>query len=507
MPSDNVDRPLTLIAYLPDDIHKKVHHEDILSKLLQKLDVSDVACVQFMPNGYVRLTFSSMEARSEAFLSGIFYDSLRLRVFEAQPSVYNVYVHHLLFEVPDSALEEVLSSFGVVHSITEQTYPDSPIYSGTHVVKMTVTDVIPANLRVLRFPCRVYHKNQPMSCYICKKSHRAAECPLRDVCRRCRQPGHFAKDCTDVPESAPAAPPATPAAPPPAPAASPPAPANPPSAPAVPVNSPSRPAADPEPAVDDDDDPDYSPEVEMSSASSKSDGELTTGNEEVVSQASSVPLSQPSSADSVPSTPAPLPARVPHRRKYKPKIDVTTVHSRKSAKLSTDPLPAVPAAPDHPPDSAVQPSDVLMPDKPVPHHPPVDSAVQSSDVPTPEEPVSMFPPPRIGYHPPEFLGPFGISAEDHEKEWFACYSADVAVFSELYRPLDESKEPIPFPSCLDFGPATDDILTYFTSFEEIRWADGVSNGFSVFGPDCPPSVDLPCLPDVAPAKFPKKKNS
>ena len=94
-------------------------------------------------------------------------------------------------------------NYGVIHSVTEQTYPDSPIFNGTRIVKMTVTSPIPANLRV-----RVFYKGQPISCYICKKSHRAAECPLRDVCRRCRQPGHFAKDCTFDP--APAADPGLP---------------------------------------------------------------------------------------------------------------------------------------------------------------------------------------------------------------------------------------------------------------------------------------------------------
>ena len=97
MPLENVDRPLTLIAFLPDDLHKKVKHEDIVVKLMAKLSTDDVQCIQFMPNGYVRVTFTSMEARSEALLSGIFYDSLRHRVFEAQPAVFNVYVHHLPF--------------------------------------------------------------------------------------------------------------------------------------------------------------------------------------------------------------------------------------------------------------------------------------------------------------------------------------------------------------------------------------------------------------------------
>ena len=346
MPLENVDRPLTLIAFLPDDLHKKVKHEDIVVKLMAKLSTDDVQCIQFMPNGYVRVTFTSMEARSEALLSGIFYDSLRLRVFEAQPAVFNVYVHHLPFEVSDRALEEVLCDYGVIHNVAEQTYPDSPIFNGNRIVKMTITSPIPANLRVLRFPCRVFYKDQPMSCYIYKKSHRAAECPLRDVCRHCRQPGHFAKDCTNVPDPPPAAPPSAPAAPPPAPAAPPPVPAAPPSVPEV--NPPSCTAVDPVPI--DDDDPEYSPpaEAEMSSASSKwNDEEITSGDEEVAAQVSSVPSSR-RSPSSVPSSPAPKPAHVRRRRrKFKPKLDVTTVRPHKSAKFASpvpaDPPPAQPS--------------------------------------------------------------------------------------------------------------------------------------------------------------------
>ena len=376
MPSDAVNRPLTLIAFLPEEIYKRVHHEDILAKLLSKLDVSDVSCVQFMPNGYVRLTFTSMEARSDAFLSGVFYDTLRLRVFEAQPSVFNVYVHHLPFEVPDRALEEVLSGFGVIHSITEQTFPGSPVYNGSCVVKMTVTSAIPANLRVLRYPCRVFYKDQPMSCFICKKSHRASNCPLRDVCRRCHQPGHFAKDCTDVP--VPAASSSAPAAPPPAPAASPSAPVAPHSAPVVSVDDPpchpvptdvapveSEESAELTPeefmtlrkllspsnvkriglVPSEEDDPDCVPsEAEMSSASSWVDEELPSGDEEVASQASSV-LSSRRSTPSVPGSPAPKSACVRGRRpRFKPKPIVTTARPRKSPKsVPADPPPAQPS--------------------------------------------------------------------------------------------------------------------------------------------------------------------
>ena len=191
---------------------------------------------------------------------------------------------------------------------------------------MTVTTDIPANLRVLRFPCRVYYKDQPMSCYICKKSHRASNCPLRDVCRRCRQPGHFAKDCT-VSDHAPSADPA-PAADPPAPAAPPvqPNPPVPPTPHAPAASSPSAAAdhVDSSPDVD----PDYvSPaDEELSSAPSSDEmsGDSASGNEEIAAQTTSTShprsSSLPSSADSVPSSPATPAAAVPRRRKYKPQV-------------------------------------------------------------------------------------------------------------------------------------------------------------------------------------------
>ena len=490
MSLENVDRPLTLIAFLPDDLHKKVNHEEIVAKLLAKTRVDDVQCIQFMPNGYVRLTYSSMEARGDAFLNGVFYDSVRLRVFEAQPTTFNVYVHHLPFEVPDRSLEEVLSGYGVVHSIAEQTYPGSPIYNGSRVVKMTVTTAIPANLRVLRFPCRVYYKDQPMSCYICKKSHRASNCPLRDVCRRCHQPGHFAKDCTDdpvpaasppasatpdVPESAPAAPPPAPAAPLPAPAAPPPAPAAPPPAPPVDPVAPSDPEVNPspEPAGSDgsDVDPDYVPPADVDLSCASSSGEMS---EDPVSddESPSVSPSQPSSADSVPSTPAPLPAR-PRRRKLKPRVDVTAVRSRKSAKLSSaDPPPAVP---------------VLLP----------------------EDPVSMFPPPVVACHPPVALNPAGVSEEHYNTiPALAPYSRHVIFVQHRFQPLDESMKSFSLYEFFDFGPGIRDFLFGRSSFEEIRLDVSTSYGFSAFGLDCPPPVDLPPLPaDVLPLAFPSRDTS
>ena len=85
---------------------------------------------------------------------------------------------------------------GAVREVTRLKFAGTSICTGTRLLKMTLASDVPVNLRVLRYPCRVYYKGQPRPCAICRSpDHRAPDCPLRDVCRNCREPGHFARDC------------------------------------------------------------------------------------------------------------------------------------------------------------------------------------------------------------------------------------------------------------------------------------------------------------------------
>ena len=42
---------------------------------------------------------------------------------------------------------------------------------------------------------KVWYRDQPLQCDICNGNHKVSECDLRGKCRRCRQEGHFSRNC------------------------------------------------------------------------------------------------------------------------------------------------------------------------------------------------------------------------------------------------------------------------------------------------------------------------
>lgn len=69
----------------------------------------------------------------------------------------------------------------------------------TWLVKILLAQEIPCFGRVENCDCRVWYPRQPPQCPICRElGHRAPTCPLSGLCRRCRQPGHVARECTQA---------------------------------------------------------------------------------------------------------------------------------------------------------------------------------------------------------------------------------------------------------------------------------------------------------------------
>ena len=192
--------PNSLVAFFPANIYRTAGSSAVLPELLRSVDREKVSTVQFLRNGAVRLTYKAAADCDAAVSNGITYGDVALRVVGVEARARLVYLRDCPTEVPDSTVRGFFAAYGEVHSISRSCHDAFPgLFEGNRVVKMTLTKDIASSVRVAGYDCRVWYKRQPASCSICKKlGHRGRSCPLDGLCRRCRQPGHVARECRNA---------------------------------------------------------------------------------------------------------------------------------------------------------------------------------------------------------------------------------------------------------------------------------------------------------------------
>ena len=188
----------TLAVHFPPTIYRSSGSSQVLPELVKSLDVPNVQCIQFVPNGIVRVTYKESAQCDAALSGGVAFRGSNLRVTPVDARTRVVYLRDLPAEVPDEPVRAFFRKFGIVHSLAPQFHPGFPdVATGTRVVRVTLTKDIPSTVRIAGYDARLWYQGQPQSCPICRQfGHRVRDCPLNGRCRRCRQPGHMARECT-----------------------------------------------------------------------------------------------------------------------------------------------------------------------------------------------------------------------------------------------------------------------------------------------------------------------
>lgn len=193
-----VQCPRTVAVHFPPNIYRSTGSAQVLPDLVKSLDIANVQCIQFVPNGIVRVTFKESAQCDATLACGVSFRGSKLRVAPVDARTRLVYVRDLPAEVPDESVSVFLRQYGVVHSLSPQFHPALPgVKNGTRVAKVTLLKDLPTSVRIAGFDVRLWYQGQPQPCPVCRQfGHRVRDCPLNGLCRRCRQPGHMARECS-----------------------------------------------------------------------------------------------------------------------------------------------------------------------------------------------------------------------------------------------------------------------------------------------------------------------
>ena len=424
----------TLAVHFAPAVYRSVGSAQVLPELVKSLDIANVQCIQFVPNGIVRVTFKEVAQCDTALAGGVSFRGARLRVTPVDARTRLVYLRDLPVEVPDEPVRALFRKFGVLHSLSPQFHPGWPdVKNGTRVAKITLTKDLPSSVRIAGYDARLWYQGQPQSCPVCRQfGHRVRDCPLNGLCRRCHQPGHMARECSSRRPS---------------------------SVPSDPVADQSGSAAGVDASMSDEDDPDYVP----SSAS-----ELDSGDEEVLRLVPTSVLSSQARKRSAPSDESSVDLR---DNELSPPSAVPGTPESASAVVvvdpETDPVPGTP-------ESA---SAVVLPaaPDPVPGSPESASAVVPSPTPRKKKPRSSQA--AVASPPAESLSPpVPVWSADTQTFWEATASTGCRV-----QVTDTTGQPV----FIDFGRLTRDIRRRRLSFEEDRFAKYVLHYGCTAAPSCP----------------------
>ena len=192
--------PRSLMAQFPEDVYRNAGASDVLPLVMKNLDADKVLAVQFLRAGRVRLTFQDPETCAQVLKEGLDLGDFSVDLFPADDRLRTVHLRDLPVEIEEEVVLSFLAGFGEVLSVNHCFFDDYPsVRNGNRVAKVLLDRDIPQFVEIDGCNCRVWYPRQPPQCSVCREfGHRAPTCPLSGRCRRCHQPGHMARECTQA---------------------------------------------------------------------------------------------------------------------------------------------------------------------------------------------------------------------------------------------------------------------------------------------------------------------
>lgn len=193
-----VDTCVKTVTFRGTDINTKLSTEQVLSFIFVGLgvDAHQVDAVQFCLNRAFKVTFKSGALKGKYQREGVYVDGVHCPAIDGGPPTSLVLLHLFPYEGSHLAVKNALKQYGDIKEIRHQTHVSAPgVSTGTRLIRMVRKHHIPRHIKIDGYPCRIWYKDQPLVCDICSANHKASQCPLKGKCRRCRQPGHYAREC------------------------------------------------------------------------------------------------------------------------------------------------------------------------------------------------------------------------------------------------------------------------------------------------------------------------